>query len=418
MPARTPLQTFGESVRLLRTRRFGTFWISNLLSSIGTWAQQVAEPWLLLSLGASSFIVGLDAFAMNAPVWVLTLLGGILADRGDRRRIIVLFQSVQALCPTLIVILLLAGAVRPWIIVTLSLVVGITDALSMPSFQSIVPSIVQPDEIGAAIALNSTQFNLSRILGPTLAGVLMVWVGVVGCFTASAASYLPFILVAVWILPRHAGAPQPLGEMHRQLFAGFREIAGHPRLRFALLTVVSMSALAGPLVTFSPVLVKNVFHTDAAHFSTVLAAFGIGGLLGATGLLAVESTVDRGRLCLGAALAYGAVVVGAGITPWFVGLVGVFVLAGVAMTVSNASANTLLQSTAGPRLRGQTASLFMLAIRGGRSVGDLITGMSVSIVGVQHALILNGTVALLIQLALWRAWARGTRAEVASRATV
>jgi hypothetical protein len=127
-------QTFRASLRLLRTRRFGTFWVANLLSSIGTWAQQVAEPWLLLSLGSSPLVVGVDAFAMDAPVWVLTLLGGILADRADRRRVTLLFRSIQMMCPTLIVILLLAGAVRPWMIVALSLVVGVTDALSMPSF--------------------------------------------------------------------------------------------------------------------------------------------------------------------------------------------------------------------------------------------------------------------------------------------
>jgi MFS family permease len=141
------------------------FCFANLLSNIGTWAQQVAQPWLLLSLGASPFLIGLDAFAMGAPVWLLTLVGGVLADHADRRRVIASFQALQMLCPTLLVVLLLAGAVRPWMVIVLSLIVGITDALSMPSFQSIVPSIVDHDQIATGIALNSTQFNLSRILG-------------------------------------------------------------------------------------------------------------------------------------------------------------------------------------------------------------------------------------------------------------
>ena len=165
------------SMRLLATRRFGTFWFASLLSSIGTWAQQVAEPWLLLTLGASSFLIGLDSFAMNAPVWLLTLAGGALTDRSDRRRVIALFQSVQMLCPVAIVVLLLAGLVQPWMIIVLSVAVGITDALSMPSFQSIVPSIVAHDQIDQGLALNSTQFNLSRILGPSIAGVLMASFG-------------------------------------------------------------------------------------------------------------------------------------------------------------------------------------------------------------------------------------------------
>ena len=196
------IKTFRESLGLLATRRFGTFWFASLLSSIGTWAQQVAEPWLLLTLGASSFLIGLDSFAMNAPVWLLTLVGGALADRSDRRRVIALFQSIQMLCPTAIVVLLVTGLIRPWMIIVLSVVVGITDALSMPSFQSIVPSIVAREQIGRGLALNSTQFNLSRILGPSIAGVLMSSVGAMACFVVSAASYVPFIGVALWILPR------------------------------------------------------------------------------------------------------------------------------------------------------------------------------------------------------------------------
>jgi MFS family permease len=160
---------FTESLRLLCTRRFGTFWFARLLSNIGTWAQQVAQPWLLLSLGASPFLLGLDSFALAAPVFLLTLIGGALADARDRRRTIVLFQSVQMMCPVLIVLLLLLGAVEPWMIIALSMVVGVTDGLSMPSFQSIVPSIVEKQQIPTGIALNSTQFNLSRILWPASA---------------------------------------------------------------------------------------------------------------------------------------------------------------------------------------------------------------------------------------------------------
>ncbi|MFI5300034.1 MAG: MFS transporter [Polyangiales bacterium] len=149
---KTPSSALGESLTLLRSRRFGTFWFASFLSNIGTWAQQVAEPWLLLSMGASSFVVGLDSFAMNAPVWVLTLVGGVMADRVDRRRVIALFQSIQMLCPALVVVTLLTHSVRVWVMIAAALVVGVTDALSMPSFQSIVPTIVKREEIGRGIS--------------------------------------------------------------------------------------------------------------------------------------------------------------------------------------------------------------------------------------------------------------------------
>src|SRR5471030_749574 len=224
-----------------------------MLSSIGTWAQQVAEPWLLLTLGASPFLIGLDSFAMDAPVWLLTLVGGALADRSDRRRVIALFQSIQMFCPTIVVVLLATGLVRPWMIIALSVVVGVTDALSMPSYQSIVPSIVPHEQIGNGLALNSTQFNLSRILGPSLAGVLMSSVGALACFVVSALSYVPFIGVALWILPKWSDPRARL-----ELFTGLGEILRQPPLWRTLLTVAVTSVFCSPLVTFAPLLVRDV----------------------------------------------------------------------------------------------------------------------------------------------------------------
>ena len=287
---------FAESLALLGTRRFGTFWIASLLSNIGTWAQQVAQPWLLLSLGASSFLVGLDNFAMNGPIWLLTVMGGLLADRADRRRVIALFQSVQMFCPIVIVALLLIGAVRPWMVIAISLIVGITDALSIPSFQSIVPSIVERDRIPSALALNATQFNLSRILGPVAAGLLMASLGAVGCFALNAASYVPFILVALWILPPRSAMPVREAFQGGEVAAGVREIARQPNLRGALLTALATSVLCGPLITFCPVLVRQAFEGNATQFSLTLAGFGIGGLLGAIALMGVEGKRDRRRL--------------------------------------------------------------------------------------------------------------------------
>jgi predicted MFS family arabinose efflux permease len=378
-----------------------------LLSNIGAWAQQVAEPWLLLSLGASPFLIGLDSFAMNAPVWLLTLAGGVLADRADRRRVIALFQSIQMLCPTLIAALLALGSIRPFMIIALSLVVGVTDALSMPSFQSIVPSIVRRDQIARGLALNSTQFNLSRILGPAIAGVLMASVGAVACFALSAASCIPFIGVALWILPRRPSRPRSDHAFDRSdLLTGLREIARERRLRGALLTVFATSVLCGPLITFTPVLVSAAFHGDASDFSAAVGAFGVGGLLGAAGLLAVPAEQDRRRWSSRLAVLYGLTVAFIALVPWFWGVPALMALAGAAMTMSNTSANSLLQATASPRLLGQTVSLFMLATRGGIPLGALSTGLSIELLGVRPALLANGALAVVAQLAIGRAWVR------------
>ncbi len=153
---------------------------------------------------------------MNAPVWVLTLLGGTLADTRDRKKVISIFQSIQMLCPALLILLILTGTLRIWMIIALSLIVGITDALSMPAFQSIVPSIVEPGQIGTAIALNSTQFNLSRLLDPAIAGVVMARYGSVWCFGANTLSYVPLILTVYLIRPVHKASP-PFRNENRHL---------------------------------------------------------------------------------------------------------------------------------------------------------------------------------------------------------
>ena len=398
---------FRESIALLGTRRFGTFWFASLLANIGTWAQQVAQPWLLLSLGASPFLLGLDAFALNAPVLLLTLVGGALADRADRRRTIAFFQSVQMLCPVLLVLLMVIGAVQPWVVIVLSLVVGITDGLSMPSFQSIVPSIVAREQIPSGIALNTTQFNLSRILGPALAGVLMTSVGLAGAFAVSAISYVPFILVALWALPRTPPRPAGMPAVdHHQMWASVREVVHEPGLRGALLTVFATATLCTPLVTFSPVLVKEVFQGGAGQFSTALGAFGVGGLLGALGLLTIDPRHDRRPLSTWCAVGYGAIVVLSALNRWAWGLPALLVLAGVMMTASNASANALLQASAPARIRGQTVSLFMLAMRGGMALGSLATGVAVQWLGVREALLVNGLIAVLVHMVIGRIWLR------------
>jgi predicted MFS family arabinose efflux permease len=401
------MQSFRESLALLATRRFGTFWVASLLSNIGTWAQQVAEPWLLLTLGATPFLIGVDSFAMNAPVLLLTVLGGALADGADRRRVIAIFQSIQMLCPVAIVVLLVTGKVEPWIVIALSLVVGVTDALSMPSFQSIVPSIVAPDRIDRGLALNSTQFNLSRILGPSLAGLLMSGAGMAACFAVSAVSYLPFIGVALWILPAGRPAARDGAALASAgLFSGLAEILRDRQLRCALLTVFASSVLCAPLATFIPVLIQQVFGGGAAEFSTAVTAFGIGALLGGVVLLGIAPRVDRGRSSSGFAAAWGAVLVLIALDPWSWAVPALLVLAGAAMTISNTAANTLLLAGARPHLLGRAVALYMLALRGGISLGSLLIGGAIGLLGVQHALLASGAAAIGIHLFVGRHWPR------------
>jgi len=400
------MSAFTDSLALLRTRRFGTYWVASLLSNIGTWTQQVAEPWLLVSIGAPPFLVGLDSFVMAAPAWLLTPIGGVLADLGDRRRVITVYQSIQMLCPITLVGLVLTDLVQPWIVIVLSFIVGVTDAISMPSFQTIVPTILRRDQIAAGLALSSTQYNLSRIVGPVLAGILIASLGAVACFAANALSYVPFILVALWILPRGRSTEGRAGFDKDHPLAGYRKIARRPDLRDAIATVLITSALCSPLITFTPVLVKNAFNGSTTAFSSAIASFGLGALVGAVALLAVDSRRDRRVISSFAALVCGTTMAAAALAPSLWTLPAVLAATGLTMNLSNISANTFLQSAAPAHLRGQTVSLFMMAMRGGTAIGSLATGMTVEFFGVREALLINAMLALIAQAALGRTWRR------------
>ncbi len=395
---RTGLARLHGSLALLATRRFGTFWFSTLASNLGFWAQQVAEPWLLLDLGASAFVVGLDAFMLDAPQWLFTLIGGMLADHSDRRRVIAGFQALQMLCPLALVVLVMFGWISAWMVIVLALVVGVTDALSMPSYQSIVPSLVTHDQIPAGLALSSIQFNLSRILGPALAGALLATVGLIGCFAVNAASYIPFIAVAVWILPRGRASSTALDLKHP--FSGMRTVLADRQLRRALLTVLATGLFANPLMTFAAVLVRETFGGGSAAFSVTLVAFGVGGLAGAVALLAMDPGADHRTRSSRLAMLFGGLVIVAAVDPWLWTLPAITLLAGLAMTASNTLANTIVQQTAQAEHRGQAVSLFMLALRGGSALGSLMTGILVHLVGVRTALAIDGAAAVIAQLAI------------------
>ncbi|MGP0072836.1 MAG: MFS transporter [Bryobacteraceae bacterium] len=402
-----------DSARLLRTKRYGVFWSASLLSNIGTWMQSVAEPWLVLSIGGSSFLLGLDAFAMNAPFWILALLGGVLADREDRRLIIYVFQGIQMLCPVLIVALVAMGWVKVWMIIAVSGVVGITDALSAPAFSSLIPSIVIREDLKPALALNSIQFNLSRVLGPAIAGLIMLKYGFLWCFGANAVSYIPFFLSIYWLRPpaRSLGQETFNHQNLRSIIEGIRAIIRSQKTGWALLSILCTGFFCGPLVTFSPVIVKDVLHADVGQFGGVMTAFGIGGMLGPLLILLTMQRLDTMKMSLTAALCYGFFMMAVPTVGAVWQLAVLLVGSGFLLTIANTSANTFLQSEANDQNRGQMASLFMLATRGGLSLGNLATGTFISLSSLHLAFLLNGLLAVGVQLFIFqRLFQKQTRA--------
>jgi predicted MFS family arabinose efflux permease len=397
------------ALRALRSRNFTILWLGNLLSNTGTWMQQVAEPWLVLRLSNSPFLLGLDSFMGDAPVWLLILAGGVIADRRDRRRTALFFQAIQAVCPILIVVLLATHRIEVWMVITLSLVVGVTDALSGPSINALVPSSVPEDDVASAVALNSAQFNLSRVLGPFFAGAVMATLGPIVCFALNASSYAPYLL-AIYLLrvPPLPAVRSPGGTRtaiaRRSLVEAVTAVAKKRRLRRALLTVFLTSVFSMPTITFLPVLVRDGFHLGSAEFGGALSVFGFGGLLGAAAVLPLKTNRRRQILSNLAALGLSALIMATALGQLFgMELVLLFVI-GAAMVASNTAANSILQSSIDARIRGRVSSLYTLALRGGAPIGNLATGVVVTHVGVRTALLANGILGVAFHAAvIWRA---------------
>ena len=395
------------ALRALRSRNFTILWLGNLLSNTGTWMQQVAEPWLVLRLSNSPFLLGLDSFMTDAPVWLLILVGGLIADRRDRRRTALFFQAVQAACPISIVLLLATGRIQVWMVVALSFVVGVTDALSGPSINALVPASVPEDDVASAVALNSAQLNLSRVLGPFFAGVVMATLGPIACFALNASSYAPYLL-AIYLLriPSLPAVRGPSGTRtafaRRSLREGVSAIAKRPRLRRAISTVFVTSVFCMPTVTFVPVLVRDAFHLGSAEFGGALSVFGFGGLVGAAAVLPLKTNRGRQLLSSLAALSVSTLIAATALGRVFgVELVFLFVIGG-AMVASNTAANSILQSSIDARIRGRVSSLYTLALRGGAPLGNLATGLVVAHWGIRTAFMVNGILGVTCHAALIR----------------
>jgi len=367
--------------------------------------QQVAQPWVVLGLTNSPFWVGLDSFALNAPGWLFTLWGGVLADRYERRKTVLFFQVIQFLCVLVMVVLLVEGGLKVWMLVLISFLVGLTDSLSMPAFQSIIPSLVEEKDIHKAISLNSTQFNLSRILGPAIAGVVIVRFGAVVCFSANAASYIPFFLSLYFIYPRGGLKiiEKQIKEKPTQQVKEFRDLLRLPDVSLPLLTTLVNGLFCAPIIAFSSVLIKDVFHAEVGTYGGAMTAFGIGGLLGAaTSFISLPASFKGNKLASVIAVVLGFVMLSVGLTHSFPFLITLLVISGAALTASNIAVNIFLQENILNTIRGRVVSLYQLALSGGISIGALLTGFVVTQLNISTALVINGTLAIIFQV--WLFW--------------
>ena len=386
-----------QTFRAFTYRDYRLLWAGAFTSSVGTWMQEVAQNWLILTMTGSAFLLGLDAFLGDAPFLVFSLFGGVLADRVDRRRILLTSQVVQLSSAFLLAGLIWGHGIQVWIILTLSFVVGFAQSFGGPAYQALVPTLVDKPDLPNAVALNSIQFNLARIIGPVLAGLAFYKLGAAACFALNGVSFLA-VIAALLALRRGAleKGKEKTEPFRESLKAGLRAVRDGEALRGLIGLAFVGSFCAMPLVTFLPVFAQTVFHRDAKGYATLLAAFGIGAVVGAVGIAGFGHVRRKGILAVAMQAAFGALMIGFAVSRTPVVSYAILFAAGAALMIVFAMFMTLIQANVEDRLRGRVVSVYSLAFRGAMPLGNLAAGALASFLTAPKVLILDGIILVVM----------------------
>ena len=371
-----------------------------MTSSIGTWMQKVAQNWLVLTLaGASSaFYLGLDSFLGELPILLFTLIGGVVADRYDRRRLLLTSQYVQMSTAFALAALVYFDIVRIWHVLALSAVTGCAQAFGGPAHQSLMPLLIDKKDLPNAVALNSIQFNLARVIGPLLAGAALAAFGMVACFGLNGLSFLAVIVALLSLHVRHI--PVPSGQrMRDELKGGLRYVRGQKAL--VNLTVIGFATtfLGLPLLTFLPLFAQNVFRGGVGQYTHLMAFAGGGAVTGALVAAWLGKFPHMGRALLVIQFAFGAAIVAFATSRilWTSELV--LFVGGALMVMTTAMTMSLVQLSAPNEMRGRVMSIYMVAFRGGMPLGSLLSGWAANQTSAPAVLTVNGL--LLSLVATW-----------------
>jgi predicted MFS family arabinose efflux permease len=365
-------------------RNFRLIWTGAFLSSIGTWTQDVALAWLIHTRMHDPFYLGLRAFASDAPLLTFMLLGGAVADRVDRRRILLISNTLQMVLAAALGILYATGHLGIVPILVIAALTGLTQSQSAPTYQAVITSLVPPRQIPNAVALNSLQFNLSRAIGPAIAGLLLARAGTGACFAVNAISFLAVIVAVIRIGLPPAAAPK--GTLGESLRAGLRHVAHDPLLSSLTLLGAAGALLAFPLITYLPVIAGDVLKTGVEGFSALLSSFGAGAIAGAVTTAHRGHVPRRGRTMLAALLVYGVTVTAAMASRVQILSMALLFVAGASLVTAFSTLNSLVQENAPGDLKGRILSIWGLAFRSGTPLGALIAGALVRSLGAPRVL--------------------------------
>jgi MFS family permease len=393
----------GGAFAALRHRDFRLFYWGQIVSLVGTWMQSTAQGWLVLELTDSELMLGVVTATASVPVLIFTLYAGVLADRADKRTIILVAQAASLVVALALAIMTHTGIVTIGWLLLLVFLLGSANAFEIPTRQSFFVDLVGKRDLTNAIALNSSAFNLTRIIGPAIAGVLIGAVGIAASFYVNAFSYLAVIAGLLMIRARPSGPAPHSASTLEKLREGFAFIGENRLARTLVLLVAATSILALPYTMLLPVFARDILEVGASGLGLMLSASGAGALTGGIALAAAASRIRRGPLLLLSAAVFCTMVAGFTFSRTFP--LSLLLLAGAGFTLIpfTASANALLQSIVPDALRGRVMSVYVFMFLGMTPLGSLQAGFLAARIGAPMAISLSASALLLVILFVaWR----------------
>ncbi|MEU1053147.1 MFS transporter [Streptomyces sp. NPDC005876] len=377
----------------LKVRNYRLFFLGQVVSNVGTWMQRIAQDWLVLSLTGSSAAVGITTALQFLPMLLFGLYGGVLVDRLRKRPTLLVTQSAMALTAIFLAVLTLTGHVEVWHVYLAAFAMGLATVMDNPARQSFVSELVRPDQLQNAVSLNSANFQSARLVGPAVAGVMITGVGTGWAFLANGLSFVAPLTGLLLMRARELHVVQRAPRGKGQLREGLRYVAGRPELIWTIVLVGFIGTFGFNFPVFLSAFADDVFDAGAGEYSLFNTLMAVGSLAGA--LLAARRGTARLRVLIAAALGFGALEIVAAVAPtlWLFALlmvpIGVF-----SMTV-NVTANTSIQMSTDPAMRGRVMALYMMVFLGGSPVGAPIVGWVTDTYGPRVGFAAGGTVAAL-----------------------
>jgi len=383
--------------RALKYRNYRLFVSGQSLSLIGTWIQMVAVIWLVYKISNSAFILGVVGFSGQIPLFVIAPFAGVIADRWDKKKILLITQSMALVQALILSVLVFTGVIKIWHLVALSVFLGIINAFDMPIRQAFVVEMLdnQKQDINNAIALNSSMVNGARLIGPSIAGILIATVGDGWCFAINCISYLAVIisLLRMKIITTHVKQVQ--AHVFEQLKEGFKYTFGFIPIRYLILLLATVGLIGTPLTLLAPVFAKDFLHGNASTFGFLMSAYGTGALVGAIYLLNKHNVLGLGKLIALAVFIFGGGMIAFAFSRFLWLSIIIMMFSGMGMMLHVASTNTLLQTISEENKRGRVMSFYAMAFRGMAPFGSLLSGSLAGLIGAPLTLMLGGTGCLI-----------------------